>query len=447
MNKNFSLLIIEDNEGDVNLLRRMLQETSIQSTLEVANQLSAGIEIALAKEFDLIFLDFNLPDSSGIETFIRLGHSVSQVPVVVLSGLDDTTLALEAVRKGAQDYLVKGQFDEERLEKTIQFAIERQRIMHSLVSNEAHLRMMIQQNYDGIIVLDSEENILFSNPSASKILGKSFIQLMDRPFPFQIEPNRIAEIEIHQDSGRHVVAEMQATEIQTGEETGYLINLHDVTLRKESEARLQALITEKEVLLKEVHHRVTNNFVLITTMLRMQSQAVDDEYIKGILSECSSRLNSMAIIHRQLYESGDLGQIDVGRYVRNLCVSLIQSYSPSGIKVILDPAIESISMGINRTIPIGLVVNELVTNALKYAFRKDSQQQNRLTVQLDKDERNMMHIVVEDNGVGLPENFSIESTESLGLKIVRMLVEDQLNGQIHVSSSNGARFEIEFKIK
>ena len=447
MNKSFSLLVIEDNQGDVNLLKIMLQETAIRFSLEVAGRLDQGIGLAKSQKFDLIFLDFNLPDSYGIDTFIHLKESISQIPVVVLSGTDDTTLALEAVRKGAQDYLVKGQFDGERLEKTIQFAIERQRIMHSLISNESQLRVIIQQNYDGIIVLDSDKNILFCNPSASKILGKSFMQLLDRPFQFQVDIDRINEIEIVQDSGERIAAEMKATKIQTGNESGYLINLHDVTLRKESEARLKALINEKEVLLKEVHHRVTNNFVLITTMLRMQSQTTDNDYIKGVLNECSSRLNSMAIIHRQLYESGDLGQIDVGRYIRSLCVSLIQSYAPSGVRVVLDPDIDSISMGINKSIPIGLIVNELITNALKYAFKKDIEQQNRLTVQLHQNEDQTVQLIVADNGVGLPENFSIESTESLGLKIVRMLVEDQLSGRIHVSGSGGARFEIQLKIR
>lgn len=219
---------------------------------------------------------------------------------------------------------------------------------------------------------------------------------------------------------------------------------HDITEKKLSEKEIVESLKEKEVLLKEIHHRVKNNLQVISSILNLQSSFVKDEKTLEILDESRNRIRSMAIIHENLYRTTNFSSIDFTSYLQNLCTNLISSYHVySGIVEFKDE-MEKIDLVLDQAIPCGLLVNELITNSIKYAF--PSKQEGQITVGLEeKDET--IYLRIEDNGIGLPKDFDMMKTDTLGLQLVSTLVE-QLDGEITVRNHQGTKYLITFgKVK
>ncbi|MGI6648940.1 MAG: histidine kinase dimerization/phosphoacceptor domain -containing protein [Bacillota bacterium] len=214
-----------------------------------------------------------------------------------------------------------------------------------------------------------------------------------------------------------------------------------------SEAQLQEALFEKEVLLKEIHHRVKNNLQIIHSMLNLQLPYIKDEQAIELFKESQNRVFSMALIHEKMYQSKSLAKIDLAEYIRNLTTNLFLSYGVS--ERVIKPRIyvENLTFNIDTMIPCALIINELVTNSLKYAFPNTSRGLNNkseVRIELRHGADNKYILTVSDNGVGLPEGFQIQDCESLGLKLVRVLVK-QLKGSINLNSSNGTEFTIKFR--
>ena len=218
----------------------------------------------------------------------------------------------------------------------------------------------------------------------------------------------------------------------------------DARAEKLSEKEIVESLKEKEVLLKEIHHRVKNNLQVISSILNLQSSFVKDEKTLEILDESRNRIRSMAIIHENLYRTTNFSSIDFTSYLQNLCTNLISSYHVySGIVEFKDE-MEKIDLVLDQAIPCGLLVNELITNSIKYAF--PSKQEGQITVGLEeKDET--IYLRIEDNGIGLPKDFDMMKTDTLGLQLVSTLVE-QLDGEITVRNHQGTKYLITFgKVK
>lgn len=206
--------------------------------------------------------------------------------------------------------------------------------------------------------------------------------------------------------------------------------------------KLDTSLKEKELLLKEVHHRVKNNMQLISSMLKLQSKYLKDEKALGFFKDCRNRIKSMALIHEKLYKSQDLAHIDFARYIKALLKGLFQSHLTDGSKVILNIDIENISLTIDTAIPSGLIVNELISNSLKYAFPNN--RKGEISIILRLIEKDRLELIVSDNGIGLPKDLNIKSTESLGLKLVTTLTT-QLQGEMEINRTGGTEFIIAFK--
>jgi PAS domain S-box-containing protein len=215
---------------------------------------------------------------------------------------------------------------------------------------------------------------------------------------------------------------------------------HDITDQKVAEENIRQSLKEKEVLLKEVHHRVKNNLQVISSILNLQSSYVKDKKSLDLLLESQNRIKSMAFVHESLYQTKDFSNINFSSYVENICSNLVHSYSNPDNPPQLNMDLESIQLNLDTAIPCGLIINELISNALKYAFK--GKDKGRLDV-LVKSSGDKLRIVIADNGKGLPENIDFRNTESLGLQLVVTLVE-QINGKIALETKKGTKFTIEF---
>jgi len=216
--------------------------------------------------------------------------------------------------------------------------------------------------------------------------------------------------------------------------------IHDHELAEE---RIKASLKEKDVLLKEIHHRVKNNMQIISSMLGLQSAYVEDETFNTLLKDSQGRIKSMALIHEKLYQSDNLAYINFTEYVNSLISYLKNSYNMSDDKIKINTNIEDMSLNIDMAIPLGLIINELISNSYKHAFKDNPKGEINLSINTEKS--GCYLLTVEDNGVGLPVDFDISTTKSLGLQLVNVLV-DQISGSLKIYSNVGAKFEIYFKI-
>ncbi|MGZ4033688.1 MAG: sensor histidine kinase, partial [Bacteroidia bacterium] len=217
---------------------------------------------------------------------------------------------------------------------------------------------------------------------------------------------------------------------------------HDITEKKISEERIRQSLQEKEVLLKEVHHRVKNNLQVISSILNLQSSYVKDEGTLNILKESQNRIKSMAFIHESLYQTKDFSSINFTEYVINLSQNLIHSYSNFDHEIKLNLDIQNVFLNLDLAIPCGLIINEIVSNALKYAF-VDKGEGGEISIKMEILGENLI-LLIGDNGKGLPKHIDYRNTESLGLQLVVTLT-DQLSGTIEIDLENGTNYTIIFK--
>lgn len=211
--------------------------------------------------------------------------------------------------------------------------------------------------------------------------------------------------------------------------------------RKRYEDKISESLDEKEMLLKEIHHRVKNNLMIISSLLSLQSQYIKDKESQEIFRESENRTNTMALIHERLYQSTDLKNIDFGDYIRSLTSDLYHSIVPDPSRVKLNIDVEDLKIDINTVVPLGLIVNELVTNSMKYAF--PGQESGYVNVELYRENEKIV-LKVSDNGIGFPKDFDYKKTSSLGLQLVNSLVR-QIDGELELEKNQGTTFTIIFK--
>jgi PAS domain S-box-containing protein len=226
-------------------------------------------------------------------------------------------------------------------------------------------------------------------------------------------------------------------------------DIHDY---KEAEAKLKASLQEKEVLLKEIHHRVKNNLQIISSLLKLQSGYLDNPDVLLPLSDSYNRVRSMALIHEKLYQSEDLARIEAADYIQNLANNLFASYNVSQDEIVLSTEIDPVLLDVDTAIPCGLIINEILTNSIKYAFKDHPHSQaqesrersdSEIVIQFLYQPDNRLMLRLRDNGVGLPPDFDIKNTESLGLQLVYNLTQ-QLGGDLEIDTHQGTSFTITF---
>ncbi|HUI70819.1 MAG TPA: histidine kinase dimerization/phosphoacceptor domain -containing protein [Spirochaetia bacterium] len=244
----------------------------------------------------------------------------------------------------------------------------------------------------------------------------------------------------------HVSVNAHSLFDERGSPLGIEGTIRDVSDRKKAEETVLASLQEKNVLLREIHHRVKNNLQVISSLLYLQETRLHDSRDKAIIQECRDQVSSMALIHEDLYRSEDFRGIDFVKYLKRLVDRLISAFHRADVSAVV-PTGENIGLGIDKAIPCGLIVNELCTNALKHAFPgRPASRQWELRVDLERHEEERMSLVVADNGVGLPADFEPSRTDTLGMQIVQRLVK-QLRGNLRLERDGGTKWVVEFPIR
>ena len=341
--------------------------------------------------------------------------------------------------------------------------IERWRVRERLLESERRFRAIFDQAYqfiglmtpDGTLVEANKSALDFAGVEAKDVLGKPFwetvwwthsAELRDR---LRRAVGRAASGEFVRfeafhpapDGSRHYV-DVSLKPVKDDAGNVYLLipEGRDITDRKRAEKQISASLREKEILLKEVHHRVKNNMQVISSLFNLQSHHIEDDRAREIFQDMRGRVTSMAMVHEQLYKSPDLASVDFAAHVRSLVSYLFRAYGDASGAVVFREDFEGVDLTLNMAIPCGLIINELVSNSLKYAFPDGKKGEIHVGLRFVD---NRFTLVIVDNGVGLPADMDFRATDTLGLQVVTALVK-QLDGKIELDSRGGTAFKITF---
>jgi len=342
----------------------------------------------------------------------------------------------------------------------IQNVTKRKMVENQLSHSEERFKMLTDLSPDAILVVINEK-IVFANKSSYKLFGaKDSQEIIGRnvldfihPSYKEISKNRLYQVNVKKKSldfleEKIISLDNHTKDIEIGDVPIIYNNLpavqmviRDITERKKLEKTLKKSLEEKDLMMKEIHHRVKNNLMVIQSLLNLQSKYIKDPEVIKIFKESQNRAKSMALIHQRLYQSEDLKRIDFGEYAQALSVDLFNTYITKKDKIKLDINVESLKLDINTAIPLGLILNEILSNSLKYAFPKDKKGNIKVEF-LSKNSH--YELIVSDNGIGLPADFDLEKSDSLGFKLIYGL-SDQINAEVKVNRDNGTEIEIVFK--
>lgn len=316
---------------------------------------------------------------------------------------------------------------------------------------------------DAVVVIDREGTIVIVNTLTEKMFGYTREELLGQPVEMLV-PERYRKVHTeHRDgysqhpktrpmgAGQNLFGrrkdrsefpvEISLSPVET--EGGTLVTsiIRDITQRKRAEEQIQASLREKEVLLKEIHHRVKNNLQVTSSLLKLQSGYIQDAQALEMFAESQNRIRSMALVHEKLYQSSDLSRINFAEYVESLGTLLFRSYGIDKRQIILEVQAGSILLSVESAVPCGLIVNELLSNSLKHAFPDG--RRGTIRVALAREQQQLL-LTVTDDGVGLPAALDVEKTETLGLQLVRTLAH-QLDGTVQVERRGRTQFTIAFR--
>jgi PAS domain S-box-containing protein len=347
---------------------------------------------------------------------------------------------------------------------TIQDITEKKVIEDEKQISEEKFRSLAENSQDYIMRYDKQHRHLYQNQAAYRVSGfteEEFVGKTHRELGFDeklcdLWEDRINEVFQSGESSREIFS-------WNSEEGTFYLDLRffpefdnesnvktvlgvsrDITEIKEVEEQIKSSLKEKETLLHEIHHRVKNNMQVINSLLELQSNNIEDVKTKEILKGSQSRVYAMSAVHETLHGSENLSKINLKSYLTKITTSIFQTYSIDHQEIKLNNNVEEVSINLNQAYPIGLTINELISNSLKYAFPDERKGEISVNLkQLDKE----VELIVMDDGIGIPDALDWKSSKSLGLKLVRTLVENQLDGSIDMEGKNGTKFTIKLKIE
>ncbi|MBX7186795.1 MAG: PAS domain S-box protein [Vicinamibacteria bacterium] len=396
-----------------------------------------------------------MPHFDGLSALELLKASGLDLPFILVSGTVGEDVAVAAMRAGAHDYLMKDHLTRlapavrrELAEAAERFA--RRQAEAALQESEERYRTMFESMIEGFCVLEvlyddhgqaNDLRFLDVNPAFEgqtglrDVKGRRTSEVARALEASWIERYaRIAatgEASRFEDEAKDLNRWFSVSAYRVGEAGRRTVGVlfHDITARKQAEASLRASLREKEALLKEVHHRVKNNLQVITSLMRLETSRTLEPSVRRVLKEMQGRIMSMALLHETLYRSGVFARVDLARYVQQLAGQLFRAHeAPSG-RVRLSFDLAFVEIDIDRAIPCGLIVNELLANSLRHAFPDG--QSGEVRVRLRGEAEGVVRLEVQDTGRGFPEDLEARRGKSLGLQLVSDLAR-QLGGSLEL---------------
>jgi two-component sensor histidine kinase/DNA-binding response OmpR family regulator len=510
---NEIILVVDDSQQVTDFLVDGLLPVLGYQTL-VAHNGKRALELVKARRPDLMLLDFQLSDTTGLEVLRQLAHEGHYIPTVLITAEGSERIAVDAFRLGVQDYLIKP-VDADSLGAAITRALTETRLRREKASLTARLKQQVawltalskvgrsvtsSLELDavlrriveaGVYLTQAEEGFLALLDAQSDQLYLRAVKNIDREqsetmhlrvqdplvgravntrrpvrlarsagaqplkvstgllvhsllhVPILSKDKVLGVLSVDNRIGRRVFTEIDETMLTSLADYAavaienadlYARAQQEIAERVRAETQIQASLKEKEVLLKEIHHRVKNNLQIISSLLNLQTDYVDDAQTSKALQDSQHRIRSMALIHEKLYRSRDLAHVDLVEYIQNLTAYLFRVYDANAEAVTLIVKGKDVFLDIDTAVPCGLIVNELISNSLKHAFPtgrdKPAGQTGQIRIELRQNDRQLT-VMVSDNGVGLPPDFDFRHTSSLGLQLVNMLVA-QLDGTIEL---------------
>lgn len=454
------ILVVEDESIVAKDIQKTLQNLGYDIPAVVSSG-QAAIQKAKENRPDLVLMDIVLKGKmDGIEAAEEM-RSRFNIPVVYLTAYTDDKMLARAKLTDPFGYIVKP-FEDRQLKTVIEMALYKVQMNNKLRQASEQWEITFNSICDMISIHDEDFRLVKANKAFARALkiepkdvtGRLCYELLHGtkeppkscPHKQVLQTGKPATAEFFEPH-LGIYLEISASPIfdNKGKVCSTVHITKDITKRKQTEQQINASLKEKEILLRELHHRVKNNMQVISSLLRLQSGTLDNDKAIAIFKECQNRVRSMALIHEKFYRSKDLTNIDFKAYVKELSQNLVQSYGISPGKITVDINIKDVSLGINTAVPCGLLINELISNSLKHAFPQKTKGQ--IKVSLQPVEKNQIELIISDNGIGIPDELDFRKTESLGLQLINTLVKDQLDGAIELDKSAGAKFTITFKEK
>ncbi len=337
---------------------------------------------------------------------------------------------------------------------------KRKQAEKTLEENEERYKQIFQFSPDAIIIHDMDMNILNVNNKAVEEFGYSKEELLEKTI-HELHPETElkqsaqvlaimkktdmlnVETKFIRKDGSVFLAEATPCKYTLGGKSIIHVVIRDITEKRKAEEKIRRSLREKEALLAEIHHRVKNNMQIISSLLSLQSRDIEDERALSLIRNCEDRIKSMSLVHEKLYLAEDLSEIDFHDYMKDLSARLFQVHRVDSRVVRFSSQIKDVLFNIETAIPLGLIINELISNALKHAFPEGGK--GNIAVKLTQNKKTEeCTLTVKDNGIGFPDKIDYINTETFGLQLVKMLTE-QLHGTMELDRNKGTSFKIIFK--
>ena len=472
--KLINILLVDDEPRNLTVLESILDSSDYHLTKAQSGQ--EALMALLTKDFALLVLDIEMPGMNGWELaqLIKKRKKTEHIPIIFLTAhyAEDEHI-LQGYTAGAVDYLTKPVNSAILRSKVAVFvhlcrkaALEESN--RALIESEERMRSVLNSAVSAVVVIDSEGKITEWNAQAEIMFERTRLEALGQKLSETIIPpryreayrrglehflatgegpvvNHLIEVSALRRDGSEFPVELSISPLKTGEVVTFCGFITDITQRKQAEERIKASLHEKEVLLKEIHHRVKNNMQVICSLLNLQSGYIRDPKALALFRESESRIRSMAMIHEKLYQNESLSRVDFSEYLSSLSSLLFTTYVANPATVRLATCLDPVFLDIDTAVPLGLIVNELVSNSLKYAYPEGRSGVVELALRAGPE--NQYTLSVRDKGVGLPAGFDVNTSDTLGLHLVSIL-SVQLGATLSMeSNSQGTLFELTSKTK
>ena len=449
MSEEIRVLYIDDNAHDRALVRDALEREHGGFVVTEAASRAEFEKLFETGTYEIVLSDFDILGFRGMQVLDAVRSKHPTVPVVIVTGTGSEEIAVAAMARGAADYVIKSPKHIRKLPVTLRGALER----HRTKEERDHffrlsLDLLCVGGYDG--------RFKQVNPAWESTLGWTMEEMLSTPFIEFVHPDdreatgqameAIAKgLTVHQFENRYRSKDgayhwLWWNSFCMKAEQRIFSVARDITGRKRAEEMLLASLSEKELLLKEIHHRVRNNLQVISSLLSLESAATEDPRVQAVFDDTQRRIKAMALVHERLLESANLSGIEFWDFLAGLVDEMLKVHGRPEVTPSLD--VEPIILGIDTAMPCGLIVDELLSNSLKYAFPEG--RKGVLSISLHRLGDGRVDLSVGDDGVGLPPGSDIRSMSSMGMELVKSLAE-QLGATIDSRAAKGTNFTFTFR--